>query len=102
MPVSDETLSQEILRQISSAYSVAPRDVAIAVTPEGHDWRSYLTRIKMISFQLHSQGRLLLIRKRKSITPDKLKGVYRLASPERFFADTEENPKEDTEERAEQ
>lgn len=98
MPVGDETIAQEILRQISAARSVAPRDVAMAVAPDGQDWRSFLPRIKAISCQLHGEARLILVRKRKSITPDKLKGVYRLASPERFFADT----KEGTEERHEQ
>ncbi len=98
MPVDDEIIAHEILRQISAARSVAPRDVAMAVAPDGQDWRSFLPRIKVISCQLHSEAQLVLVRKRKSITPDKLKGVYRLASPEMFFADN----KEVTEERPEQ
>jgi len=90
VPVSDEIITQEILRQVSAERSVAPRDVAMAVVLDGQDWRSYLPRIKIISCQLHSEARLVLVRKRKSITPDKLKGVYRLASPERFEASADE------------
>lgn len=88
MSVSDKEIEHEILRQISCTYSVAPRDVAVAVAENDHDWRSYLPRIKLISFRLHGEGRLILVRKRKSITPDKLKGVYRLASPENFKVTT--------------
>ena len=84
MPVGDDRIEQEILLQVAAARSVAPRDVAMAVTPEGQDWRSFLSRIRAISIRLHSQGKLILVRKRKSVEPSALKGVYRLASPENF------------------
>lgn len=90
MSVDEKIIEHEILRQVSFAHSVAPRDVATAVAEDGKDWRSYLPRIKAISFRLHGEGRLLLIRKRKSVTPERLKGVYRLASPERFKVTTDE------------
>lgn len=82
MKVDDAKIEQEILRQISNAFSVAPRDVAVAIAPDGQDWRTFLPRIKAISFRLHGEGRLILLRKRKSVSPDTLKGVYRLALPD--------------------
>ncbi len=88
MPIGDDKIEQEILRQVAAARSVAPRDVAMAVTPEGQDWRSFLSRIREISVRLHGEGRLVLVRKRKSIAPSALKGVYRLAAPENFEAET--------------
>ncbi len=87
MPVGDNRIEQEILQQVAATRSVAPRDVAIAVTSEGQDWRSFLSRIKAISVRLHGEGKLILVRKRKSIEPSALKGVYRLASPENFDAE---------------
>jgi len=87
MSVGDDRIEQEILQQIAAARSVAPRDVALAIASEGQDWRSFLSRIKAISIRLHGEGRLILVRKRKSITPSTLRGVYRLASPENFDAE---------------
>ena len=87
MSVGDDKIEQEILQQMAAVRSVAPRDVAIAVTPEGQDWRTFLSRIKAISIKLHGEGRLILVRNRKSVEPSALKGVYRLASPESFDAE---------------
>lgn len=82
MPQSDHAIEQEILRQIGIAKSVAPRDVATQLAADGEDWRRYLKRIKTISTDLSRAGKLVFVRKRKIVSPDDLKGVYRLAAPE--------------------
>lgn len=90
MAVDDAKVEQEILQQVRCARSVAPRDIALAIAPDGKDWRSFLTQIKRVSCRLTEEGKLVLIRKRKSIAPSALKGVYRLASPENFVAEYSE------------
>lgn len=81
MTVTDNAIQQEILRQIDEGKSVAPRDIATAIAPEGEDWRRYLKRIRTIAVALHSEDKLVFIRKKKIVSPDGLKGVFRLASP---------------------
>lgn len=90
MPLDDARIEQEILQQVAVARSVAPRDIAMALTLEGQDWRSFLSQIKRVSCRLADQGQLVLVRKRKSVSPAALKGVYRVASPERFEVDYSE------------
>ncbi len=82
MPISDETIREELLTQIGAQKSVAPRDVAQALTSEGEDWRSLLPRIRTQAVHLHGEKLLIFIRKRKIVSPAGLKGVYRLGAPE--------------------
>lgn len=82
----DQRIEEEVLRQIAGARSVAPRDIAMALAREGEDWRKYLPRIRQVATILHADGRLLFIRKKKSVSPVGLKGVFRLASPEEWEA----------------
>ena len=84
MAVQDQQIEQEILNQIANAKSVAPRDVAMAVAEDGEDWRRYLSRIRAVAVSLHGNQQLLFIRKKKSVSPDGLKGVFRLASPQNY------------------
>lgn len=84
MAVPDQQIEHEILNQITAARSVAPRDIATALAEEGEDWRRYLPRIRSVAVALHDRNQLLFIRKKKSVSPDGLKGVFRLASPERY------------------
>lgn len=79
--VSDQTIRQEILRQVSNGRSVAPRDVAVAVAPEGEDWRRFLKRIRRVASELHAENLLVFLRKKKPVSPEGLKGVFRLAPP---------------------
>ncbi|MBO6504227.1 MAG: DUF3253 domain-containing protein [Kordiimonadaceae bacterium] len=78
----DQRVEEEIIRQVASARSVAPRDVAVALVRKDEDWRKYLPRIRQVATVLHADGRLLFIRKKKSVPPAGLKGVFRLAAPE--------------------
>lgn len=77
----DQRIEDEIEQQIGSAKSVAPREIALALAQEGEDWRKYLPRIRQVATNLHAQNKLLFIRRKKSVSPDGLKGVFRLASP---------------------
>ena len=79
--MTDQRIEEVIVQQIASARSVAPRDIAVALAAEGEDWRKYLPRIREVATSLHAQDKLLFIRKKKSVSPGGLRGVFRLASP---------------------
>lgn len=81
MPCSDEDIRGEILKQIAGARSIAPREIALALTTENDDWRSLLPRIRSMAASLSSEGLLDCIRKRKKVPFEGLRGVYRLAAP---------------------
>lgn len=78
----DQRVEEEIIRQVTGARSVAPRDVAVALARDDEDWRKYLPRIRQVATSMHAEGRLLFIRKKKSVSPVGLKGVFRLAAPD--------------------
>ncbi len=80
MGVADSSIQSEILSQIGAKPSVAPRDIAQALAPEGSDWRKLLPRIRREANGLHSSGKLVFIRKKKVVPPEGLKGVFRLAA----------------------
>jgi len=77
----DTDIRSEIVKQMDEKTSVAPRDVAQALTADGEDWRKLLPHIRQQAVVLHSEERLVFIRKRKIVSPEGLKGVYRLARP---------------------
>lgn len=79
--VSDEAISDELLKQISSGRSAAPREIATALTTGDADWRKLLPRIRAIAVGLEKQGRLVFIRKKKVVSSEGLKGVYRFGLP---------------------
>lgn len=79
--VADTEIRSEILRLTGEKASVAPRDIAQALAPEGDDWRKFLPRIRAQATLLHSEDQLVFVRKRKIVSPEGLKGVYRLARP---------------------
>lgn len=81
MSVSDQRIEQELLTQINAAKSVAPREVAMALSAAGEDWRRFLPRIKQVAARLHDAQQLVFVRKKKVVAPEGLKGVYRLAAP---------------------
>ncbi|WP_417450118.1 DUF3253 domain-containing protein [Kordiimonas sp.] len=80
--VADSVVRDEIMRQISEAKSVAPRDVAQALAGEDEDWRKYLPRVRTEATALYHAGELSFLRKRKPVSPDGLKGIYRLSQPQ--------------------
>ena len=86
MAVTDQQIETEILTQVAATRSVAPRDVAAVLASDGEDWRRYLPRIRAVATVLHSNNQLLFIRKKKSVSPEGLKGVFRLASPQNYEA----------------
>lgn len=79
--VTDKAIELELLKQTSEGKSVAPRDIATAIAPEGVDWRRYLKRIKQVATALHDKNELVFLRKKKVVSPVGLKGVFRLAAP---------------------
>lgn len=78
---SDTDIEMTILEMIAEVNSVAPREVAQRLAKEGEDWRKYLTRIREQASVLHTKEKLVFVRKRKIVSPEGLKGVYRLARP---------------------
>jgi len=80
--VADGDIKAEIVAQIAAKSSIAPRDVAQSLSGEGEDWRKYLPRIRKQATDLHSEGMVAFVRKKKIVSPDGLKGVYRLAKPQ--------------------
>ncbi|MBL4837724.1 MAG: DUF3253 domain-containing protein [Kordiimonadaceae bacterium] len=78
---ADNEIRDEILKQTAEKASVAPRDIAQALTVGEEDWRKYLPRIRQQATALHGEGQLVFIRKRKIVPPEGLKGVFRLAQP---------------------
>jgi len=77
--VVDSDIRAEILAQITTKTSTAPRDVAQKLAKEGEDWRKLLPRIREQAKELHGEGKLNFIRKKKVVPPEGLKGVFRLA-----------------------
>lgn len=82
--MNDSYVSEEIIRQIQSVRSVAPREIAEALVGDGEDWRKLLPRIKAVAITLEAEGKLFFIRKKKIVASSALKGVYRLASPHQW------------------
>ena len=83
MSVADSDIRAEILAQIAEKPSVAPRDVAQKLSHEDEDWRKLLPRIRQQATVLHGEGLLAFIRKKKVVSPVGLKGVFRLAKPQK-------------------
>lgn len=82
MALSDTEIRVEIERHIEAATSVAPREVAQALVNGDEDWRKLLPRIRQQATVLYDEGKLHFIRKKKQVSPEGLKGVYRLAKAE--------------------
>ncbi|WP_420430302.1 DUF3253 domain-containing protein [Kordiimonas sp.] len=81
MAAGNDTIRNEIVKQIEPGNSVAPRDIAQALVDEGEDWRKLLPRVREQAVALYHEGALSFIRKRKVVSPEGLKGIYRLSKP---------------------
>ncbi|MFC4348671.1 DUF3253 domain-containing protein [Kordiimonas lipolytica] len=81
MAKADTDIRQAILEATEDSRSVAPREIAQVLAEEGEDWRKYLPRIRHEAVKLHADGLLVFIRKKKVVSPEGLKGVYRFSSP---------------------
>ncbi|NVJ98804.1 MAG: DUF3253 domain-containing protein [Alphaproteobacteria bacterium] len=82
MARSDDDVRQMILEQIAGTKSVAPRDIAQALVEGDEDWRKYLPRIRSESIKLWHENKLVFLRKKKVVSPEGLKGVFRLTNPD--------------------
>ncbi|MFC3052270.1 DUF3253 domain-containing protein [Kordiimonas pumila] len=80
MAISSQAIRDEIIAQIEKNKSVAPRDIAQALVQDG-EWQKILPYIKQEALALHKAGQLDFIRKKKIVSPEGLKGVYRFAKP---------------------
>ena len=79
-----DTITAEILRLTAlrgPEKSICPTDVARALAPE--NWRPWLTPVRQAAASLAGEGRLRILRKGKAVAPDEMRGVIRLAAPER-------------------
>jgi hypothetical protein len=82
-----EALEETLLRmltELAPGESLNPNDVAKTshLDKDRPDaWRRNLHRIKAISVGLARQGRIEILRKGKPVSPDNLKGIYRLRLP---------------------
>lgn len=81
MAAGSDAIRDEIVKQIGAGKSVAPRDIAQALVAEGEDWRKLLPRVREQAVALYHEGALSFIRKRKVVSPEGLKGIYRLSKP---------------------
>ncbi|WP_286829994.1 MULTISPECIES: DUF3253 domain-containing protein [Kordiimonas] len=81
MAKADTDIRQAILDHLEDTRSVAPREIAQVLAEEGEDWRKYLPRIRIEAVKLHADGLLVFIRKKKVVSPEGLKGVYRFSKP---------------------
>lgn len=80
-------ISAEILRQTAArgpAKSICPSDVARALAPD--DWRPLMTAIRQAAAALAGQGRLRILRKGRAVAPEEMRGVIRLAAPDKDMA----------------
>ncbi len=90
MAIQDNDIRDEILKQTTENTSTAPRDVAQALVEKDDDWRKLLPRIRFVAKTLFMEEKLVFVRKRKIVSPEGLKGVFRLAAP------TYQEPKKQT------
>jgi len=81
MVCSTDAIRAEILKQLDTQASVAPRDIAQSLVKGKEDWRKLLPSIRREATGLHAEGLLNFIRKKKIVSPEGLKGVFRLAKP---------------------
>ncbi|MBP2158631.1 MULTISPECIES: DUF3253 domain-containing protein [Asticcacaulis] len=71
----EETLL-DLLSQVREGESISPNQVAKALDAE--NWQRELPKVKAVAVGLARQGRLEFVRKGKPVSPDGLKGIYRL------------------------
>lgn len=71
----EETLLA-LLSQLRDKESISPNDVAKALDAE--NWQRELPKVRGVIIGLARQGRLEVLRKGKPVSPDGLKGIYRV------------------------
>jgi hypothetical protein len=71
----EETLL-ELLSQVREGESISPNQVAKALDAE--NWQRELPKVKAIAVGLARQEKIEFVRKGKPVSPEGLKGIYRL------------------------
>ncbi len=71
----EETLLA-LLSQVRETESISPNDVAKALDAE--NWQRELPKVRGVIIGLARQGRVDVLRKGKPVSPEGLKGVYRV------------------------
>ena len=71
----EETLLA-LLSQARNKESISPNDIAKALDAE--NWQRELPKVRAVIIGLARQGRLEVLRKGKPVSPDGLKGIYRV------------------------
>ena len=79
MTRSIEEVLFEMLAERGPGKSVSPEEVARAADPEA--WHRALGQVRATAVGLARQERLVILRKGKPVSPEGLKGVYRLRLP---------------------
>jgi hypothetical protein len=65
-----------LLSQVREGESISPNQVAKALDAE--NWQRELPKVRAVALGLVRQGRLEYVRKGKPVSPEGLKGIYRL------------------------
>ncbi len=71
----EETLL-ELLSQVRNSESISPNQVAKALNAE--NWQRELPKVRAVIVGLARQGRIEVLRKGKPVSPEDLKGIYRI------------------------
>jgi hypothetical protein len=83
--IDAKTIEATLLRMIAERgpdKTVDPAEVARELGgPHPDEWGPLMQPIRRIAVMLAEQGRLVILRKGKSVDPRDFKGVYRLAAP---------------------
>ena len=84
MPQPLEATLMHMLAGLGPGASLNPNDIAKAAhagDDKPESWRRDLPKLKAIAVGLARQGKVEILRKGKPVSPDNLKGIYRLKLP---------------------
>lgn len=73
-PIEDTICS--LLAQLPDGQSLDPNMIAKSIDLE--NWRRILPQVRSISIGLARRGQIEILRKGKPVSPEELKGIYRL------------------------
>jgi hypothetical protein len=80
-----DVIEQTILRlagERGPEKTICPSDAARAIVGSNvDDWGPLMQPLKRIAMRMAREGRVVLYRKGKSVSPDDLRGIYRIGVP---------------------
>jgi hypothetical protein len=80
-----DVIEQTILRLAGERRpekTICPSDAARAIVGSNvDDWGPLMQPLKRIAMRMAREGRVVLYRKGKSVSPDDLRGIYRIGMP---------------------